>query len=167
MLKNDELERTAIQQLGKALNCILCTTDQGKFKTLAQCELLPTGTNIFIRGLPAYMTDDCLYRLAKCYGEIQSSKCIIDSKTQRCKGFGFVMFTHEEQALACIEGLKKLGLWTSLAKVQTNQQPQQILTPSSSSTSMMQDYFWGTTEEWKGLEFTRSSSANNLYFIFM
>eukprot|EP00835_Amoeboradix_gromovi_P003871 NODE_273_length_12179_cov_0.492632.p6 type:complete len:167 gc:universal NODE_273_length_12179_cov_0.492632:9589-10089(+) len=138
------MEDLAAQQLGKALNVILREkSGQTKFKTLGQYSQQPTGTNIFIRGLPAYMTDDCLYKLARCYGEIQSSKCIIDSRTQRCKGFGFVMFSNQEQAQACIDGLKKIGLWTSLANVQTANKPD-ILTPTSSQSVI--DYCWGIND---------------------
>ena len=154
------MEELSMQQLSKAFNVILNEKiGQKKFKTLCQYSEAPSGTNIFIRGLPAYMTDDCLYKLARCYGEIQSSKCIIDSRTQRCKGFGFVMFRNADQAHACIEGLKKIGLWTSLAKVQTTQK-QDSLTPTSQQSII--DYCWGestTSTDWnlKTLDVTFNS----------
>ena len=139
------MEELSTQQLSKALNVILNEkSGQKKFKTLGQYSEQPKGTNIFIRGLPAYMTDDCLFKLARCYGDIQSSKCIIDSRTQRCKGFGFVMFSNEEEAKACIEGLKKIGLWTSLAKVQTTTEKPNLLTPTSPQSLI--DYCWNMSE---------------------
>ena len=141
----ESLEVKAAQQLSKALGVLLNEKgDQKKFKTLNQYSNTPTGTNIFIRGLPPYMTDDCLFKLVRCYGDIESSKCIIDSRTQRCKGFGFAMFSCAEQANHCIEGLRKIGLWTSFAKVQTSSKPEP-LTPTSSQSII--DYCWGATEQ--------------------
>eukprot|EP00834_Sanchytrium_tribonematis_P000701 NODE_13_length_54415_cov_0.522424.p35 type:complete len:159 gc:universal NODE_13_length_54415_cov_0.522424:38485-38961(+) len=155
------MEDQAATQLSKALSVILNEkTGQRKFKTLGQFQEAPSGTNIFIRGLPAYMTDDCLFRIAKCYGDIQSSKCIIDSRTQRCKGFGFVMFSNADQAYLCMEGLKKIGLWTSLAKVQTSQRMEETLTPSSQS--MILDYCWGANEDWNSKNSLLETSFNSL-----
>jgi hypothetical protein len=43
-------------------------------------------TNVYIRGLLPETTDDMLYAWGKRFGDIQSSKSIIDLKTNLCKG---------------------------------------------------------------------------------
>lgn len=43
-------------------------------------------TNVYVRGLLPLTTDDLLYKLARRFGEIVSSKSIIDHNTGMCKG---------------------------------------------------------------------------------
>lgn len=42
--------------------------------------------DVYIRGLQPNTTDDMLYGLAKRFGDIESSKAIIDMTTGLCKG---------------------------------------------------------------------------------
>lgn len=44
-------------------------------------------TNVYIRGLHPETTDEMLYDWGKRFGDIQSSKSIIDLKTNMCKGY--------------------------------------------------------------------------------
>ena len=47
----------------------------------------PNGvTNVYVRGLQPDTTDEMLYKLARRFGEIVSSKSIIDHNTGKCKG---------------------------------------------------------------------------------
>ncbi|CAJ0834836.1 12661_t:CDS:2 [Entrophospora sp. SA101] len=73
-------------------------------------------TNIYIRGLPPTTTDDSLHTTCSVYGNITSSKAIIDQKQGDCKGYGFVMYETEDQAKHAIEQLTRLGLQVSFAK---------------------------------------------------
>jgi len=43
-------------------------------------------TNLYIRGLAAQANDSYLYELCKEYGEIMSTKAIMDKNTNVCKG---------------------------------------------------------------------------------
>ncbi|KAF3901517.1 hypothetical protein ABW20_dc0109153 [Dactylellina cionopaga] len=59
-------------------------------------------TNVYIKGLPATMTDRQLREMVTPFGEIISSKAIIDRPSGVCKGFGFAKFMALEGAEACI-----------------------------------------------------------------
>lgn len=72
--------------------------------------------NVYVRGLPPDMTDKRFLELCSSYGNVLSSKCIINNSTNTCKGFGFALYTDVSQALAAIEGLNKLPYQASLAK---------------------------------------------------
>lgn len=73
------------------------------------------GTNIYIRGLSPAMNDDDLFRIVAEYGNIVSSKAIIDLNTGVCKGYGFAMFEDSIQAGVAMEGLKSKGFSVSFA----------------------------------------------------
>ena len=51
------------------------------------------------------------------YGNIASSKAIIDQKTGECKGYGFTMFENPDDCERAIDGLNKAGLQASFARV--------------------------------------------------
>ena len=51
------------------------------------------------------------------YGDIASSKAIIDQKTGECKGYGFTMFENPDDCERAIDGLNKAGLQASFARV--------------------------------------------------
>ncbi|KAI8322741.1 hypothetical protein GQ54DRAFT_297230 [Martensiomyces pterosporus] len=72
--------------------------------------------NVYIRNLPEDCTDESLYRLSTPYGEIESSKSIINEATGKCKGYGFVRYKTEEQAQRAIEAFNAQGLQSTLAK---------------------------------------------------
>ncbi|KAL1924292.1 uncharacterized protein VTP21DRAFT_7327 [Calcarisporiella thermophila] len=73
-------------------------------------------TNIYVRGLPPSTTDDSFYNMCCAYGKINSSKAIIDSKNDSCKGYGFVMYETEEEAKKAIHALNQMGFQVSFAK---------------------------------------------------
>lgn len=60
--------------------------------------------NIYVANIPFKMRDEELRELFAAYGEVISSKIIIDKFTQRSRGFGFVEMP-DEAASAAIEGL--------------------------------------------------------------
>lgn len=74
-------------------------------------------TNIYISGLAAETTDDDLKNLCRRFGEIISTKAIIDKDSNICKGYGFVMFEEEYSARAAIEALVRQGAQATFAKV--------------------------------------------------
>lgn len=51
------------------------------------------------------MKDEELLSLFSEFGEVSSSKIIMDKFTQRSRGFGFVEMPNDEQATAAIAGL--------------------------------------------------------------
>ncbi|KAJ2611651.1 hypothetical protein H4S08_003062 [Coemansia sp. RSA 1365] len=72
--------------------------------------------NVYIRNLTEDCTDEALARMASPFGEIESSKSIIQESTGKCKGYGFVKYRTEEQAARAIEAFNAKGLHSTLAK---------------------------------------------------
>ncbi len=50
------------------------------------CAISTSKTNLYIRGLDENITDNDLFEMCKKYGDIKSTKSIIDKQTGRCKG---------------------------------------------------------------------------------
>ncbi|KAI9008787.1 hypothetical protein CLU79DRAFT_509761 [Phycomyces nitens] len=73
--------------------------------------------NVYVRGLAPTTTDESFLELCGAYGEITSSKAILDQKTGECKGYGFTMYANDEDCTKAIEGLNKAGLQASFARV--------------------------------------------------
>ncbi|KAJ3027462.1 UNVERIFIED_CONTAM: hypothetical protein HDU68_003759 [Siphonaria sp. JEL0065] len=73
-------------------------------------------TNLYIKGLKNSCTDDDLYNMCKVYGNIHSSKAILDLTTHECKGFGFVMYETMDESQLALHELSKLGYNVSFAK---------------------------------------------------
>ncbi|KAF2121129.1 hypothetical protein BDV96DRAFT_204488 [Lophiotrema nucula] len=73
-------------------------------------------TNVYIRGLLPETTDEMLHVWGERFGDIQSSKSIIDLKTNLCKGFGFIKYHNFEDAENCIRGFHYLGYEVSFAR---------------------------------------------------
>jgi cold-inducible RNA-binding protein len=63
--------------------------------------------NIYVGNLAYGATDDQLGALFAEYGEVESSKVIIDRGTGRSKGFGFVVMPDNEKAQQAIDGLNE------------------------------------------------------------
>jgi len=79
-------------------------------------------TNLYIRGLNEDTTDKDLYDMCKKYGEIKSTKAIIDKQTNKCKGYGFVDFKSMDDAKNALNEMKKEQKDVQLAK-QREQDP--------------------------------------------
>jgi len=60
---------------------------------------------IFVGNLPWEVRDDKLREVFSQFGEITDAVVIIDRRTNRSKGFGFVTFTTPEAAQASIEAM--------------------------------------------------------------
>ncbi|WPH04650.1 Sporulation-specific protein 5 [Acrodontium crateriforme] len=73
-------------------------------------------TNVYIRGLLPETTDEQLEQWGTRFGDIKSSKSIIDLNTGLCKGFGFVKYHNYEDAENCIRGFHYLGYEVSFAR---------------------------------------------------
>ncbi|KAF2143711.1 uncharacterized protein K452DRAFT_224763 [Aplosporella prunicola CBS 121167] len=73
-------------------------------------------TNVYIRGLLPETTDEMLHQWGIRFGDIQSSKSIIDVKTNLCKGFGFIKYYNFKDAENCIRGFHYLGYEVSFAR---------------------------------------------------
>ena len=58
--------------------------------------------NLYVASLPPDFTDAKLFELFKDFGPIKSHKVIIDEHTQKCKGYGFVLFERSEAAARAI-----------------------------------------------------------------
>lgn len=103
-------------------------------KPLDRCLENKSGeTNVYIRGLLPETTDEMLHVWGMRFGDIQSSKSIIDLKTGLCKGqvyslsnqqtpltlysFGFIKYHNFDDAEGCIRGFHFLGYEVSFARV--------------------------------------------------
>lgn len=87
-------------------------------KTLDRALQNPHGiTNVYIRGLQPDTTDDTLQNWALRFGDIISSKSIIDHGSGKCKGYGFVKYHNYKDAEKCIRGFHYMGYESSFARV--------------------------------------------------
>ena len=77
--------------------------------------VLMQNTNIYIRGLDPCTTDESLLKLVSPFGNILSSKAILDLKSGVCKGFGFAMYETLPEAQAALESLTQQGFVVSFA----------------------------------------------------
>lgn len=75
-------------------------------------------TNLYIRGLNANTSDKDLYNLCSPYGQIISTKAILDKQTNKCKGYGFVDFESPVAAEAAVKALANQGVQAQMAKQQ-------------------------------------------------
>lgn len=68
--------------------------------------------NIYVSNIPFKMEDDQLRDLFAEFGEVVSSKIIMDKFTQRSRGFGFVEMPDEvaAQAIEGLNGREVMGL---------------------------------------------------------
>jgi len=73
-------------------------------------------TNVYIRGLHPETSDEMLVEYGQRFGDIKSSKSIIDHVTKLCKGFGFVRYHNYKDAEDCIRGFHYLGYEVSFAR---------------------------------------------------
>ncbi|XP_065896524.1 RNA-binding motif, single-stranded-interacting protein 3-like isoform X2 [Dysidea avara] len=77
-----------------------------------------SSTNLYIRGLPSNFTDDDLINICQQYGNITSTKAILDKQTNLCKGYGFVDFEDPSDAARAVAKLQANGILAQFAKQQ-------------------------------------------------
>ncbi len=70
-------------------------------------ELPVDNTNLFVGNFSWNLTEEDMRDVFAPYGELESVKLIIDRMTGRSKGFGFVKFVNEEDALKALEELNE------------------------------------------------------------
>lgn len=75
-------------------------------------------TNLYIRGLTQNTTDKDLNNLCCQYGNIVSTKAILDKNTNQCKGYGFVDFESPVVAETAMKALQLQGVQAQMAKQQ-------------------------------------------------
>ncbi|CBK55602.1 RRM domain-containing protein [Caenorhabditis elegans] len=81
-----------------------------------------SSTNLYIRGLMPNTNDDLLREMCSKYGNIASTKAIMDKATNNCKGYGFVDFESPQAAAAAVDGLNTEGVQAQMAKLQQQEQ---------------------------------------------
>ncbi|PSN43494.1 Protein alan shepard [Blattella germanica] len=74
-------------------------------------------TNLYIRGLNQNTTDKDLVQMCSMYGNIISTKAILDKNTNKCKGYGFVDFETPSSAESAVKALQAKGVQAQMAKV--------------------------------------------------
>lgn len=75
-------------------------------------------TNLYIRGLTNNTTDKDLLSMCSPFGNIISTKAILDKNTNKCKGYGFVDFESPTAAEAAVKTLQSQGVQAQMAKQQ-------------------------------------------------
>ncbi|XP_044729042.1 protein alan shepard isoform X3 [Chrysoperla carnea] len=74
-------------------------------------------TNLYIRGLTQNTTDKDLVNMCSQFGNIISTKAILDKNTNKCKGYGFVDFESPASAEGAVKALQAKGIQAQMAKV--------------------------------------------------
>jgi hypothetical protein len=88
-------------------------------------------TNLYIRGLPPNTTDRDLYNMCCMFGNINSTKAIVDKMTNQCKGYGFVDFENPQSADRGLKDLTGRGMQVQMAKVRNQQEQIQDSDPTN------------------------------------
>lgn len=65
---------------------------------------------IYVGGLPYTTTEEELTQIFSAYGDVTSSKIIIDRESNRSRGFGFVEMSDDEAGKKAIEELQEAEL---------------------------------------------------------
>ncbi|KAF6524183.1 hypothetical protein HZS61_012682 [Fusarium oxysporum f. sp. conglutinans] len=93
-------------------------TPAGQMKSLEQSleNRIPGNRNVYIRGLYPTTDDQTLYQFTSRFGEVETSKAIIDTATGACKGFGFAKFFDVAHSEMCIRGFHRLGYEVGFAR---------------------------------------------------
>eukprot|EP00026_Physarum_polycephalum_P012757 Phypoly_transcript_13086.p1 GENE.Phypoly_transcript_13086~~Phypoly_transcript_13086.p1 ORF type:complete len:280 (+),score=45.36 Phypoly_transcript_13086:61-840(+) len=104
-------------------------------------------TNVFVKYLPAELEDAGLKDLFAPYGDIISSKVMVDHQTGSSLGYGFVRFATPEEAQQAILKLsgQRVGSKVLLCKL-SNSSPN-IVTPELSTNLYIKPLLPSTTEE--------------------
>jgi cold-inducible RNA-binding protein len=63
------------------------------------------GKKIYVGNLPFSTTSESLSQIFSSFGQVDSSKIVVDRETGRSKGFGFVEMASPEQAASAIASL--------------------------------------------------------------
>ncbi|KAJ4131834.1 hypothetical protein NW768_006034 [Fusarium equiseti] len=97
-------------------------TPAGHMKSLEQSleNRIPGNRNVYIRGLHPTTDDELLFHYASRFGDVETSKAIIDTATGACKGFGFAKFHDVSQSEMCIRGFHRLGYEVGFARESFN-----------------------------------------------
>ncbi|ROT41830.1 sporulation-specific protein [Sodiomyces alkalinus F11] len=97
-------------------------TPSSQMKTLEQSleNRIPGNRNVYIRGLHPTTDDELLLKFASRFGEVETSKAIIDTSTGACKGFGFAKFYNARDSDMCIRGFHRLGYEVGFARESFN-----------------------------------------------
>ena len=72
---------------------------------------------IYIGNIPYSMKEQNLIDVFQEFGPVESAKVIIDKKTKRSKGYGFVEMTNEKDELAAVEAMNGQDLGGRKVKV--------------------------------------------------
>ncbi|CAD5215058.1 unnamed protein product [Bursaphelenchus okinawaensis] len=83
-------------------------------------------TNVYIRGLPPSCVPADLFAMCQHYGEITSTKAVVDQETKRCKGYGFVAFTSPESADRAMEGINNEGKYQAQMAKEIKPRPEKV-----------------------------------------
>ncbi|KAF3938055.1 Nucleolin [Dactylella cylindrospora] len=84
--------------------------------TASEFSGLSSATNVYIKGLPSTMTDKQLKEMVAPFGDVISSKAIVDRPSGVCKGYGFAKFTNKESAEECIKALLEKKFEVTVAR---------------------------------------------------
>lgn len=120
----------------KAVPAVFTPASQMKSVEQSLENRIPGNRNVYIRGLHPTTDDELLFKFASRFGEVETSKAIIDTGTGACKGyeesrswngspltlrrFGFAKFYNIHDSELCIRGFHRLGYEVGFARVSRN-----------------------------------------------
>ncbi|KAA6379712.1 MAG: putative elav G [Streblomastix strix] len=81
--------------------------------------------NLFVKYLPNDVTDEELYELFSPFGEIVSSKVMIENKSGDSLGYGFVRFTKSDDADRAMTAMNNYRLGNKILMVKPSNPPRQ------------------------------------------
>lgn len=120
-----------------------CTSTQGSSNSSSRHAIAPAekqihytaGSNLYVASLPPNFTDEDLFSLFSPYGPIISAKAMCKKGLKECKGYGFVLFQREDDALRAQSGM--IGHVIGNNKIQVRQARATAAPPVLDSTKTM------------------------------
>jgi hypothetical protein len=104
-------------------------------------------TNVFVKYLPAELDDAGLKELFAPYGDIISSKVMVDHQTGSSLGYGFVRFASPDEAQQAIQKLSGQRCSNKVLLCKLSNSSPNIVTPELSTNLYIKPLLPTTTEE--------------------
>ncbi|XP_055806622.1 glycine-rich RNA-binding protein 4, mitochondrial [Solanum dulcamara] len=75
------------------------------FKMRASFSSYPLASKIMVRNLPYSTDESCLEKMFSNFGQVAEVKIVRDEVTQRSKGYAFIQYTSQENAMLALDSM--------------------------------------------------------------
>ncbi|CAN4081799.1 unnamed protein product [Withania somnifera] len=75
------------------------------FKIQASFSSYPLASKIMVTNLPYSTDESCLEKIFSNFGQVAEVKIVKDEMTQRSKGYGFIQYTSQENAMLALDSM--------------------------------------------------------------